>query len=126
MDLKAAVADRWPYGWWIASYIERAVFDAKTKSSPRSHCVAWENTIILKARDRESAYKKAVRLGSRNTSKFDGGHWKFDGLTSLLPIYERLEDGAEILWIDHTGKSLKKVRGLIKQKRQLQVFAKSR
>jgi hypothetical protein len=125
MGTEVAIADRSPYGWWIASYIERAVFDGKAKSSPRSRCVAWENTIILKAGGRESAYKKAVRLASRNKSKFNGGHWEFIGLTSLLPIYDKLEDGAEVHWADHTGKTLKSVRGLVKQKRQLEIFTKS-
>lgn len=117
MRAKVAVANRSPYGWWIASYIELAVWGKGAKTSPRSRCIAWENTIILKAPNMAAAYKKALRLGSRNTSKFDGGHWEFMGLTLLLPIYEKLEDGAEIFWDDHTGKTLGKMRSLVKQKR---------
>lgn len=83
----------------------------------------------LKARNRDAAYKKAVRIGSSNRSKFSdavgkkNGGWVFEGLTSLLPIYEELEDGAEILWSDHSGRTLKTIRAKIKKKRELEAFA---
>ena len=119
---------RSPTGWWIASYIERAVWDDARRASPSSRCTAWENTIIFKAKDRDSAYSKAVRLGSSNKSTFSDttgkktGRWTFEGLTSLLPIYDELEDGAEILWRDHSGRSLKRVRSLVKSKSELEAF----
>ena len=118
-----------PTGWWIASYIERAVWDGESRASAASRCIAWENTILLKARDRDSAYRKAIRLGSSNTSKFSDatgkrtGKWVFEGLTSLLPVYEELGDGAEILWRDHSGRSLKKVRSMVKNKAALEAYA---
>lgn len=94
-----------PYGRWIASYIEWPTWDDAPAPSPNSRrCHAWENTIILRARNREGAYKNAVKLGSNNVSTFwdkrnrkRTGRWEFLGLTSLLPIYQKLEDGAEIL-----------------------------
>ena len=131
MTSKAHFADRSPYGWWIAAYIELAVWDDKAKSSPRSRCTAWENTIILKARNREAAYKKAIRLGKAGATRFwnhDGkrkGRWSFLGLTKLLPIYEELEDGAEVLWVEHSGRSLAKISARVKKKRELEVFKRS-
>lgn len=119
---------RSPTGWWIASYIERAVWADARRPPPSSRCTAWENTIIFKAKDRDAAYSKAVRLGSLNKSTFSdaagkrNGRWVFEGLTSLLPIYDELEDGSEVLWRDYSGITLKRVRSMIKKKSELEVF----
>jgi hypothetical protein len=119
--------NRSPFGWWIASYIEQAIWDDVINPSPNSRCRAWENTIILQAPNREAAYKKAIKLGSSSPSTFDdgkgrSGHWKFIGLTSLLPIYDELKDGAEITWIDHGNRTVGKIRSLIKDKSSLEAF----
>lgn len=126
---KIAQQNRSPTGWWIASFIERAVWDDDARRpSESSRCTAWENTIIFKAKNRDSAYSKAVRLGSLNKSTFSDttdkrtGRWVFEGLTSLLPIYDELEDGAEILWRDHSGRTLKRVRAMVKKKSELEAF----
>lgn len=118
-----------PYGWWIASYIERAAWDDEPNPSPNSRCLAWENTIILRAPDREAAYEKAISLASDNSSQFEcgtkkirKGHWVFEGLTSLLAIHEELTDGAEILWVEHQNRTVRKVRSLVKRKEELEVF----
>jgi hypothetical protein len=118
-----------PTGWWIASYIERAAWDDEPPLLQSSRCTAWENTIILRAGNRDAAYKKAVRLGSSNRSTISDaagkrtGRWVFEGLTSLLPIYDELEDGAEILWVDQSGRTLKTIRSKVKKKHELEVFA---
>jgi hypothetical protein len=51
-----------------------------------------------------------------------GGKWYTAGISMLLPVYEDIEDGAEILW---TGRGLMRmgaIRKLAKTKRQLPVF----
>jgi hypothetical protein len=117
-----------PHGWWVASYIERAVWDDKPNPSPNSRCLSWENTIVLQAPDREAAYAKAVFLASQHSSEFMDdsrsrkGHWIFEGLTSLLPIYDELEDGAEILWVEHRNRTIRKIQSRVKQKEQLEAF----
>lgn len=94
-----------------------------------SRCLAWKNTIILTAPDREAAYAKAVSLGEQACSEFwdssnekRKGHWVFEGLTSLLPICDELTDGAEILWVEYQNKSVGKIRSYVKEKAQLEVF----
>lgn len=117
-----------PHGWWIASYIERAVWDDELNPSPNSRCVSWENTIILQAPNREAAYTKAVFLASQQSSEFTDdlrnrkGHWIFEGLTSLLPIYDELGDGAEIFWVEHRNRTIRKIKSMIKEKEELEVF----
>jgi hypothetical protein len=118
-----------PYGWWIATYIIRAVWDDDPTPSLRTRCRAWENTIILQAPDREAAYDKAVSMASRDETEFEDsgnshrkGRWVYEGLVSLLPIYDELTDGAEILWIEHENRTVGKIRSLVRPKEELEVF----
>ena len=128
-QVKVPVRNQSPYGWWVASYVMRAVWDDNPNPSPRSRCRAWENTIVLRAEDREEAYVKAMQLAQDNCSVSfteEGsdatGHWVLDGLTDLLPIYDLLEDGTEILWSDYQNCSVAKIRSLAKPKEKLTVF----
>ena len=116
-------------GWWIASLIERFEHYDEDKANLNRRCLAYENTILIKAPNREVAYRKAVVQGRLsngiegwNSSSGRKGAWRFEGLTSLLPVYEDLEDGAEILWKKHAGVTVRKIRGSIKKKHELSVF----
>jgi hypothetical protein len=40
----------------------------------------------------------------------------------LLPVYEDIEDGAEILWDDRGRMPLRRIKKLVKSKRELSVF----
>ena len=117
-----------PYGWWLAAYVERFELDDEDTSNDRRRCLAWENTILIHAKSREGAYKKAIRAGKlsegRTAQTEDGrkGKWRFDGLTSLLPIYEELEDGAEIVWMEHRGKMVKSIKAMVREKHKLEAF----
>ena len=63
----------------------------------------------------DEAYDKAIEFGTANTQPYNGGstgsdvQWVFEGIVELLPIYEELEDGAEISWAEST-RSLKTIR----------------
>jgi Domain of unknown function (DUF4288) len=125
---KVPFASKSPYGWWVATYIERAAWNDERKPTKNGRYLFWENTFILKARNREQAYKKTVRLGSQNRSVFEHAktgrkeHWEFFGLTSLLPIYEKLEDGAEIFWREFPSSTLRSMTSKIKKKQKLEAF----
>ena len=81
------------------------------------------NTRLLRARNREEAYRKAMKLGRAGyPSKTRDGEWRFAGISMLLPVHEEIEDGAEILWKDRGRLSVKKIKSLTKSKRQLPVF----
>jgi hypothetical protein len=121
--------NRSPYGWWIASYLQRLEYAGEDRRNLTRRCLAWENTILLKARNRQEAWRKAIRLGKRGlpsevreVGSDRKGFWLFEGLTSLLPVYESLEDGAELMWAEHSGRSVKSVRALVKAKHELAVF----
>lgn len=118
-----------PHGWWVASYVLRAAWDDEPNSDPAATFLVWENTIILRSSERGEAYAKAFRLAGESQSEFEDserperkGRWIFEGLTSLLPIYDELEDGAEILWEEHEAVPMEKLRSWVKSKLELEVF----
>src|ERR1051326_2082129 len=113
-------------GWWIASYLERFEYYDENKKNLGRRCLAWENTVLIRAGSREQAYRKALTLGrlSNGNEAWDvdtkrRGAWRFEGLTELLPVYEDLQDGAEILWREYPNRTVKTIKSLVKRKREL-------
>jgi hypothetical protein len=119
-----------PYGWWVASYIQRMEWKDARPLTHRSRCLYWENTVILQAKDREIAFRKANALAKSNSPGWELlgdppgrlGRWVFEGLTSILPIYEPLGDGAEVLWREYRNKTLGALRRQVKPKGKLESF----
>lgn len=110
-------------GWWLYKEVEQWVSNRQKKLTPTSRCLVWENTRIIKAKNRNDAFRKAMHLGnSVSPSKTDGGEWRFAGISLLLPIYDDLEDGAEVLWTARGKMQQKNIRKLVKTKKQLPVF----
>jgi hypothetical protein len=121
--------NRSPHGWWVASYLVRFEYEDEDKDNLNRRCLAWENTIIIKAKNRDQAYQKAVKVGQLSDdqegySAADGrkGRWKYEGLTSLIAIYDELEDGAEIIWREYSNRSVGKVKSWVKSKEELETF----
>ena len=85
----------------------------------------WENLVLIQAPDLASAYDKAAALGKTceddDTWYDDRGRLRhvFDGIAALLPIYEDLEDGAEVMWTDHGEMTAAKAKRMVRTKRQL-------
>lgn len=110
-------------GWWLYKEVEQWVSNRQKKLTPASRCLVWENTRIIKAKNRNEAFRKAMHLGqSVHPSKTDGGEWRFAGISLLLPIYDDLEDGAEVLWTTRGKMQQKNIQKLVKTKKQLPVF----
>ena len=115
-------------GWWIASYIERFEYYDEPKRDLRRRCLAWENTVIVKASSREVAHRKAMAIGrlSEGSEMWNArgrtGAWCFEGLTMFLPIYDKLEDGAEVLWTEYAGRTVRRVKNMVLSKKNLPVF----
>jgi hypothetical protein len=40
----------------------------------------------------------------------------FEGITEVVPVYEELEDGAEIMWSEREGVTLWEIRKLVRKK----------
>jgi|ERR1700722_2106127 hypothetical protein len=122
--------NRSPYGWWLASYIVRFELRGSRPRTDRSRCMAWENTIIVRGKTREIAYRRALAVATVGTGTFEKhgdppgrlARWVFEGLTSLVAIYEPLEDGSEIAWTEYSNITLAKLRRKVKVKRELETF----
>ena len=112
-----------PVGWYLGSYLIRFIELSEEGSEDlENRFLTWENTIIVKASNLEEAYDKVVKVANEGTTSYKGGpdgvpvQWVLEGVTSLLPIYEELEDGTEIMWAEHNPKKLKNIRKMVTPK----------
>jgi hypothetical protein len=131
MAKPAASKNKSPTGWWVATIIERFEDEGEDASNPRRRCRAWSNVVILKARDRNQAYNKAVRYGKLGKNGYDWigtatrgkARLVFEGLASLLPLYDPFdENGTEILFEDYENITVGRVKRWVRQKKDLEVF----
>ena len=106
-----------PVGWYVGSYVIRFIeLEEAGNDDPAREFRVWENTVIVRAGNLDEAYRKIVAIGEGATTPYLGGddgvpvQWVFEGVTELLPIYEPLEDGAEIIWADHESVRLSELR----------------
>lgn len=112
-----------PVGWYIGSYLIRFIeLEDKKNDDPEEKFLSWENTIIIKADNLDDAYDKIVEYAKLETEPYKGGpegipvQWVFEGVTELLPIYQELEDGAEVMWAERKPRKLKNLRKLVRSK----------
>jgi hypothetical protein len=110
-------AETSPVGWYVGSYLLRFIeLNDSGNDDPGASFLAWENTVIVRAGDLDEAFRKVEAVGRQQTAPYRGGpdsvpvQWLFEGITDLLPIYEALEDGAEIMWAVHDSVELRKLR----------------
>ena len=110
-------------GWWVFEEVEQWVSKRQKKLSPTSRCLVRLNLRLVRAKNREEAYRKAMKFGhAGRPSETHGGAWRFAGISMLLPIYNKIEDGAEILWEADKLMAASRVKKLVKSRRQLPVF----
>lgn len=124
---KLSDASESPVNWYIAGIILRLEVIGGKELQPNNRFLSRENKHLIKVENPNRAYEKALKLGKESEGIYvnsDGENvrWVFEGLTSFLPIYEELEDGAEIIWIERENKTLRTMRKLIKKKEDLEAF----
>jgi hypothetical protein len=109
-----------PVDWYVGTYQLRFIeLGDKRNEDLSRRFLTWENTVIVKAKSLSEAHRKIKSIG-RSTRPYKGGHdaidvqWVFEGIVELLPVYEEIEDGAEIMWAERS-RSLKKIRSLAKR-----------
>lgn len=116
-------------GWYIASYIQRIDPVAAYQNGDASHepWAVWENRILVRASNPDEALRRTKEHLAgleREYTNTDGVLLRDTvvGLTSLLPIYESLEDGNEIEWIDRTGETVMEMFNRVRDNSELEVF----
>lgn len=113
-----------PVGWYVGTYQIRFVELKDTENDELGRkFLVWENTVLVRATNMDEAYDKIVAIGLSQTEPYKEGpdrvdvQWLFEGVIELLPIYEELEDGEEIMWGKRT-RTLKTIRSAAKLKEQ--------
>jgi Domain of unknown function (DUF4288) len=109
-----------PVDWYLGSYLLRFVeLEDPNRNDPERKFLSWENTVIVRAKSMAQAFKKVERIGKGNSKPYRGGpdgipvKWEFMGVTDVLPIYEELEDGSEISWLERSPRTLRKLSELV-------------
>ncbi len=110
--------------WFMVEIIER-MEPAKVKRSDKTRlCTVWGNWHLIKAQNAEKAYAKAEKLGKSFSYVFTNSYkeqmrWEFVGIGDLLPIYEDIEDKAELMWSDFGDITAKRSEEFIPRKSKL-------
>jgi len=109
-----------PVGWYVVSYLLRFVeLNDDRKDDDEARFLSWENTILVRARNLDDAYEKGMTVARENVKPYTGGpdgvpvQWELVGITDVLPIYEKLRDGAEILWTERAPRKLKNLKQMV-------------
>jgi hypothetical protein len=95
------------------------------RNDPERRFLSWENTVLVRAKSFDEAYAKVVIIGKQNATRYRGGpkgvpvKWQFVGVTEILPIYEKIQDGTEIAWAEHRPRTLRKLRESARTKEEL-------
>ena len=99
----------------------------KTRILLTNPWAVWENRILVRA----STPDEALRRTNEHLAECGREYTNSDnvllrdtvvGLTSLLPIYDSLEDGNEIEWIDHTGETIMRMFERVRGNSALEAF----
>jgi hypothetical protein len=125
-DQVADMNDSWnisPVGWYVASYLLRFTErNDPNRNDPEARFLTWENTVLIKAKSLDEAYDKAKKIAKKDTRPYRGGakgvpvQWVFEGVTTIVPVYEAIEDGSEIMWTERSPRKLKSIRAMVRKK----------
>jgi len=110
-------------GWYLVSLIER--FEWEVALGAPELAPVWENYHLVKAETVAEAYDKALGLREyrgKHLTAIDGrkGRWILLGISELLPIYEPLEDGSEIMFTKHGQMTRDDAAGMTRTKGQIE------
>ncbi|KRA06650.1 uncharacterized protein DUF4288 [Acidovorax delafieldii] len=112
-----------PVGWYVVSYLLRFVeLNDDRKDDDEARFLSWENTVLVRASNLDEAHQKGLSVARENSKPYKGGpegvpvQWRLVGITDVLPIYEELADGAEIMWTERAPRKLKNLKQMVRQK----------
>lgn len=123
-DIRAFREGQYISGWYICSLVLCEVHD---EGSHGNSLLVWTNSYLIRAPSVESAYEKAMRIGSKqqgeaSSHRCDGerAHWEFRGIHDIVPAAEVPAPDA-LLWCDDLS-ATDGLRDMIPKKSELAVF----
>jgi hypothetical protein len=110
--------------WFIVEIIEKYEPVERNEKQDLRRVTTWGNHHLIKAESPEKAFDKAVKLGKEKNYKFVNSDKMemesiFVGIGELLPIYEDIEDGAELMWNDYGFISNRRTMRMPYEKKEL-------
>ncbi len=115
--------------WYIVEIIEKFEPVDRNEKQDLRRVSTWGNHHLIKADSPEKAFDKAVKLGKEKNYKFTNSDKLemesiFVGIGELLPIYEDIEDGAELMWNDYGFISNRRTMRMPYEKKELMKLIK--
>ncbi|MCF6133552.1 DUF4288 domain-containing protein [Flavobacterium wongokense] len=109
--------------WYIAEIIEKREPVNRSENDLR-HVVTWGNFHLIKAENPKQAYEKAIKIGKEGQVRFINSNkvemeYVFVGIADLIPIYEDIEDGSEIMWTDYGVMTNRKTEKFVRSEKEL-------
>ncbi len=109
-----------PVGWYTGSYLLRFVeLDDPGRRDVSRRFLSWEDTVLVRAKTMKQTFAKIETIGKQSSNPYRGGpqgvlvKWEYLGVTEVLPIHEKIEDGAEIAWRERSPQTLRKLQELV-------------
>jgi len=98
--------------WFLAEIVQ----EIRVAGCKRN--IVHQNFVIIHARSPTAAYNRACELGKRGDRSYINENrkrvtFRFRGLRSLDVIYDPLEDGCEIMFIEKLGVTEKGIKKLV-------------
>jgi hypothetical protein len=85
----------------------------------------WENLVLIQADNPEEALDKAMINGQNSEGPVEihgiKGYLTFKGLKNLILIYDELEDGAELEWMEYEVNK-EKLEQMVRTKQDMHAF----
>ena len=115
--------------WYIVEIIEKCEPVERNEKQELRRVTTWGNHHLIKADSPEKAFEKAEKLGKEAEYKFTNSdkiemEWIFVGIGELLPIYEDIEDGTELMWNDYGFISNRRTMRMPYKKKELMKLIK--
>jgi hypothetical protein len=115
--------------WYIVEIIEKCEPVERNEKQELRRVTTWGNHHLIKADSPEKAFDKAEKIGKEAEYKFTNSdkiemEWIFVGIGELLPIYEDIEDGAELMWNDYGFISNRRTMRMPYKKKELMKLIK--
>ncbi len=109
------------FEWYLAELVEKIT----VAGDPRS--VVHQNLILIRATSADEAYKKAVTVVKNAETSYANPAGKlvqitFEGISDLVPTYEDLEDGAELMFRRTVGMTDEQIGAMIVPQDRLPAF----